>query len=254
MSWPIGAAGESRCRLVQGSIHPPARGLRRVSPWSSIRCALWMMRSRIASASVGFLSIPMDDFDKPCLRVPAIRNVSTRLGADKENLSPVIMALSNAQSPVLVIGGAVDQGGGWDHAVRLADKLRCKVWAAPEEGRPGFPEASRFYQGALPGAIGPLCEALAGHDIIVVIGAPVFRYYPYVPGDYIPAGASLFHITDDPSEAARAPVGDSVLADPGAAAAYSPTKSHSPPALCQPACSSRHPNGEARSRPNSCTR
>ena len=174
----------------------------------------WAMAVQPPAGPV-FLSIPMDDFDKPCLRVPAIRNVSTRLGANKENLSRVIMALSNAQSPVLVIGGAVDQGGGWDHAVRLADKLRCKVWAAPEEGRPGFPETSRFYQGALPGAIGPLCEALAGHDIIVVIGAPVFRYYPYVPGDYIPAGASLFHITDDPSEAARAPVGDSVLANPG---------------------------------------
>jgi hypothetical protein len=57
MSWPIGAAGESCCRLVQGSVHPPARGLRRVSPWSSIRCALWMMRSRIASASVGLPTI-----------------------------------------------------------------------------------------------------------------------------------------------------------------------------------------------------
>lgn len=162
-----------------------------------------------------FLSIPMDDLEKPCPRVPAIRNVSTRLGADKDTLEPVIRALSRARSPVLVIGGAVDKAGGWDHAVRLADKLRCKVWAAPEEGRPGFPETSPLYQGALPGAIGPLCEALAGHDVIVVIGAPVFRYYPYVAGDYIPAGASLFQITDDPSEAARAPVGDSLLADPG---------------------------------------
>jgi benzoylformate decarboxylase len=71
----------------------------------------------------------------------------------------------------------------------------------------------------LPGAIGPLSEQLRGHDVIVVIGAPVFRYYPYVPGEYIPAGAHLFHITDDPSEAGRAPVGDSFLADPARACA-----------------------------------
>ncbi len=174
----------------------------------------WAMAVQPPAGPV-FLSIPMDDFDRPCLRLPVIRNVSTRLGADRETLAPVITALSQAHSPVLVIGGAVDQAGGWDHAVRLADKLRCKVWAAPEEGRPGFPETSQYYQGALPAAIGPLCEALAGHDVIVVIGAPVFRYYPYVAGEYISAGASLFQVTDDPSEAARAPIGDSMLADPG---------------------------------------
>jgi benzoylformate decarboxylase len=69
----------------------------------------------------------------------------------------------------------------------------------------------------LPPAIGPLAETLSGNDLVVVIGAPVFRYYPYSPGDYLPPGARLLHITDNPSEAARAPVGDSVLADPGTA-------------------------------------
>jgi benzoylformate decarboxylase len=64
-----------------------------------------------------------------------------------------------------------------------------------------------------------LAEQLEGHDVIVVIGAPVFRYYPYVAGNYIPAGSRLYHITDDPNEAARAPVGESILADPGRACA-----------------------------------
>ena len=162
-----------------------------------------------------FLSIPMDDGDQPCPRLPMIRTVSRRLSADQDALAAVIAALTEARSPVLVIGGAVDQADGWDDAVALAEKLQCAVWAAPEEGRPGFPETHPLYQGALPPAIGPLAQALAGHDVIVVVGAPVFRYYPYVPGEYLPAGAELFHITDDPSEAARAPVGTAVLADPG---------------------------------------
>ena len=34
------------------------------------------------------------------------------------------------------------------------------------------------------------------------------------PGDYLPGGLRLWHITDDPAEAARAPVGDSILGDP----------------------------------------
>jgi benzoylformate decarboxylase len=166
-----------------------------------------------------FLSIPMDDADKPCPREPAIRFVERRMGADPVLLQPVIQALNKARAPALVLGGAVDQSGGWHDAIRLAERLRCPVWAAPAEGRPGFPENHPLYRGMLPGAIAPLSEQLTGHDVIVVIGAPVFRYYPYVPGAYIPAGAHLFHITDDPSEAGRAPVGDSFLADPGRACA-----------------------------------
>ncbi|HTJ98935.1 MAG TPA: benzoylformate decarboxylase [Bordetella sp.] len=164
-----------------------------------------------------FLSIPMDDIDKPCPQPPEIRTIGRRLGADPMYLAPVIEALSHARSPVLVLGGAVDQSDGWHDAVRLAERLRCKVWAAPGEGRPGFPETHPLYQGVLVGAIGPLCKQLEGHDVIVVIGAPVFRYYPYVPGNYIPPGSRLFHITDDPGEAGRAPVGESILADPGRA-------------------------------------
>ena len=166
-----------------------------------------------------FLSIPMDDVEKPCARLPDIRMVSRSLGADATTLAPVIRALSNSKSPVLILGGAIDQRGGWEDAVRLAEKLRCKVWAAPAEGRPGFPEIHPQYQGMLTSAIGPACQQLSEHDVIVVIGAPVFRYYPYVAGEYIPTGSRLYHITDDPAEAGRAPVGDSVLADPARACA-----------------------------------
>ena len=34
-------------------------------------------------------------------------------------------------------------------------------------------------------------ETLAGHDLILVAGASVFAYYPYIPGDLLPEGAEL---------------------------------------------------------------
>jgi anti-sigma factor RsiW len=34
-----------------------------------------------------------------------------------------------------------------------------------------------------------------------------------VPGPYLPEGASLIHLTNDPDEAARAPAGDAIVAD-----------------------------------------
>lgn len=166
-----------------------------------------------------FLSVPMDDFEAPFDRPVPFRTVDGRLGADPQRLAPVIQALAGARAPVLVLGGAVDGGGGWDSGVRLAERLNAKVWAAPSEGRPGFPETHPLYQGVLPAAIEPLGKALDGCDVAVVIGAPVFRYYPFKPGAVMPEGTRLFQITDNPTDAAAAWIGDSFLADPARACA-----------------------------------
>jgi benzoylformate decarboxylase len=162
-----------------------------------------------------FLSIPMDDWEQPADGTPAVRRVSTRIAAEPDRLREFADALAGSRNPALVIGGAVDRSGGWDAAVRLAEKLRAPVWSPPLSERAAFPQDHPQYQGMLPPAIGPLAEKLKGHDTVLVIGAAVFRYYPYVPGEYLPDGTRLLHITDDPDEAARAPVGDSLLCDPG---------------------------------------
>ncbi len=164
-----------------------------------------------------FLSIPMDDWGKEALRETPVRQVSTRVAPDPVLLASAAAALSSAKNPALVFGPGVDRSGGWDDAIRLAEKLRAPVYAAPAAERAAFPEDHPQFMGALPFAIGPLGEKLAGHDIVLVVGAPVFRYYPYVPGEFLPDGLRLIHITDDPAEAARAPVGDSILGDSGLA-------------------------------------
>jgi len=164
-----------------------------------------------------FLSIPMDDWEKTAERETPMRQISTRIAPDPETLQEAAEALSSAKNPALVFGPGVDRSGGWDAAIALAEKLRAPVYAAPAAERSGFPETHPQFKGALPFAIKPLSEKLAGHDVVLVVGAPVFRYYPHVPGDYLPDGLRLIHITDDPSEAARAPVGDSILGDSGLA-------------------------------------
>ncbi len=160
-----------------------------------------------------FLSIPMDDWEKTAERETPTRQISYRTAPDPELLEEAAAALSSAKNPALMFGPGVDRSRGWDDAVLLAEKLRAPVYAAPAAERAGFPESHPQFMGALPFAIKPLSEKLAGHDVLLVVGAPVFRYYPYVPGEYLPSGLRLIHITDDPSEAARAPVGDSILGD-----------------------------------------
>jgi benzoylformate decarboxylase len=89
------------------------------------------------------------------------------------------------------------------------------VYATPATGggRIGFPENHPLFQGILPPAVGPVGEALAAHDFVLCAGTSVFPYYPNVPGALLAQGTSLLAITADPDEAARAPMGDAIVAD-----------------------------------------
>ena len=161
-----------------------------------------------------FMSIPMDDFEKPFTGDLPARVVEGRLDADPALSGPVAQALIEAEKPALGFWGAIDQDNGWNNAVRLAERLGALTWAPPSEGRPDFPGIHPLYQGVLPAAIQPLSDALKGHDLVVVIGAPVFRYNPFVPGPVLPSGARLIQITDNSTDAAAAWAGDSILAGP----------------------------------------
>jgi benzoylformate decarboxylase len=166
-----------------------------------------------------FVSIPMDDWaaevDQQYVGHAIARSVSGRAVADPAAVSDLATRLSGAANPVLVAGPDLDPWGAWDAAVALAESQRLPVWAspAPGGGRIGFPEGHPAFQGILPPAIGPLAQTLEGHDLILVAGASVFAYYPNIPGPLLPEGARLVAITNDPDEAARAPMGDAIVAD-----------------------------------------
>src|SRR5438067_3802245 len=161
-----------------------------------------------------FVSIPMDDWaatvDDAAVRHAIERSVAGAAVADPEAIRALARKLESAKSPAFVAGPDVDAGGAWDAAVALAERQRLPVWAspAPGGGRLGFPEGHANFRGVLPPAIGPLSETLAGHDLILVVGSPVFPHYPNIPGSLLPEGASLVAITSDPDEAARAPMGE----------------------------------------------
>jgi len=87
------------------------------------------------------------------------------------------------------------------------------VYISPLTDRASFPQTHPQFRGMVPIAIGPLSKKLRGHDLIIVIGAQVFRYYPFVPGSYLPEGAELLQVTNDPWDAAAAVAGESLLSD-----------------------------------------
>jgi benzoylformate decarboxylase len=166
-----------------------------------------------------FVSIPMDDWgeevDAGDVAHQAGRTVSGAAGADPRAVRDLAARLAAAQRPALAFGPDVDASGAWDAAVALAERLRAPVWAvpAPGGGRLGFPEDHPAFQGILPPAIGPLGETLAAYDLVLVAGSSVFPYYPNIPGPLLSEGTRLVAITSDPDEAARAPMGDAIVAD-----------------------------------------
>lgn len=158
-----------------------------------------------------FLSIPMDFWEQPAEYVEP-RDVVQAGTPSPSQLSALVAALNGASNPVMVAGSGIDRSGAWAEAVALAERLSLPVWAEPLAPRATFPGDHPLFAGHLKPAQGLLAQALLGHDLILVVGAPAFLYYPNVPGPVVPPGAALWMVTDDPDEAARAPVGSALVA------------------------------------------
>jgi benzoylformate decarboxylase len=176
----------------------------------------------LAPKGPAFVSLPMDDWNVEAEEgadAAVERTSEPRSGPDPDAIKALAKRLEEASNPVLVAGPDIDASGGWDDAIALAERQKLPVFASPATGggRLGFPEGHPLFKGVLPPAIGPISETLKGRDLILVIGSSVFPYYPYIPGPLLPEGASLVAITSDPDEAARAPMGDVILADPALA-------------------------------------
>jgi thiamine pyrophosphate-dependent acetolactate synthase large subunit-like protein len=167
-----------------------------------------------------FVSLPMDDMsveldDRQLTDIDHVRarRVDHAGGLTRATASELAGRLHTCSGPALVVGAEVERSGAWEAVIALAERSHAAVWTAPLPNLAGFPETHPLYQGVLPPGAGWVARALEGHDLVLVLGAPVFRYYPEVPGPYLPKGTQLIHITGDPDEAARAPVGDAVVAD-----------------------------------------
>ena len=160
-----------------------------------------------------YVSIPLDDWDQPALGEAVVRSVSSRYSPDPERVTLFAEQIRKSKNPVLIYGPEIERAGGWDAGIKFAERLKAPVYLASLADRASFPQTHPQFRGMAPLAIGPLSQKLRGHDLIIVVGAEVFRHYPFVSGDYLPAGAELLQVTNDPHDAAAAIVGESLLSD-----------------------------------------
>jgi benzoylformate decarboxylase len=112
---------------------------------------------------------------------------------------------------VFVVGASVDRDGAWEEMVALAELHGAPVWVSPLIGRASFPEDHPQFAGFLPAFREEIRSRLAGHDLLLAIGAPLFTYHAPGQGAYLPEGIEVLQLTDDPAMAAAALAGDSII-------------------------------------------
>lgn len=168
-----------------------------------------------------FVSQAMDDWSADVVaaetRHLVERSVRSGSGLNGNAAAEIVDMLHAASSPLIILGSALDTPQAWADTVALAEATGSAVMMAPVESRWSFPGWHPQFRGMLAPAIATATEQMSGHDLVLVIGAPVFRYYPYLPGELLPDGTRLLQITDDPAQATRAPMGDAYVTDPVAA-------------------------------------
>ncbi len=158
-----------------------------------------------------FVSIPIDDWAHATAPVEA-RKVSRELGPEPDAMKALVAALTSSKHPALVVGPGVDRAGAVDLMVRVAEKTKASVWVSPFSARCSFPERHPQFAGFLHASPAQLSDALREHDVVVVIGAPVFTFHVEGHAAIFDGGATIFQITDDADAAAVTPVGTSIIA------------------------------------------
>jgi len=190
-----------------------------------------------------FISIPMDDWTHECRSMDS-REVHQTVLADPAALDGVVRALDSSGNPAIVAGSQIEEDQGWREVIELAEHLDVDVYQEPIAPRVAFPRTHPLFRGNLLPAQQPLADQLASYDTIVVLGAPIFLYYAYVPGNPIQPGTKLFQITNSPLDASGALAGTSMVGNLASAMNYirshtkarkrDPISSPSPPPEPQP--------------------
>jgi benzoylformate decarboxylase len=163
-----------------------------------------------------FVSIPMDDWEAEAEPLED-HDVIHRTAPDPDAIERFAGVLTEARNPAIVVGAGVERSGAFDDAVTLAERLRAPVWQDPISPFASFPQDHPLFQGHLPPAQKQLADKISDHDVVLVLGAPVFLYYPYVPGPTVAGQARVLHVSEDPEEVARAAVGTGIVGDVGLA-------------------------------------
>ncbi|MYV98431.1 thiamine pyrophosphate-binding protein [Streptomyces sp. SID3343] len=149
-----------------------------------------------------FLSVPMDllaeDTD---VDVPGRSTVVPLGPADRIDDAAAILA--GARHPAIVAGDGVGRDGATAELTLVAEALGATTYHQPMNDGLDFPTAHPLYAGVLAPVNALIREALAPHDVVLIVGCHAFMAHHYSPGSAIPDDTRVVQLDADSAEIGR---------------------------------------------------
>lgn len=120
-----------------------------------------------------------------------------------EALRRTAEVLASATHPVIYAGSRVTEAQAWAELADVAESLAAPVYAesASSHGRLPLPTDHPLYRGPLPLWSPHIRSILEPHDLLLVVGANLFRLYIHLePANPIPPGMRIVHLDNNPRE------------------------------------------------------
>jgi len=166
-----------------------------------------------------FLSIPENLLAREVPREVAIYErgiVMPTAGMEDSIARELVDALVAAERPLLIAGNGIGAAGVRDALGEVATELVVPIVteAGTTNTRLNCPGEHPYYHGAF----SPTLDVVARADVIVSIGAHLFREYDFPASPWLPPQARVIQIDADPLELNKIyPVSRAIVADAGAA-------------------------------------
>ena len=164
-----------------------------------------------------FLSFPWNTMDETAdVEITPSSKVYVRTRPDKDALARASQLLSQAENPIIVVGDRVAQSGAVPQMVRFAEQLGAKVYAA-DYSEVNFPTSHTLWGGLLNLNNPSTRQLFAGADVILAVGANIFKTFLYVDEPFLIPTTKLVHMDSAAVEIERIyPTEVGIVADPAA--------------------------------------
>ncbi|MFA5937837.1 MAG: thiamine pyrophosphate-binding protein [Sinimarinibacterium sp.] len=123
-----------------------------------------------------FVSLPVDVMEQEASKLARPRdNVQSRPDSGSINVEPLVEMLLQTRSPAIVVGDDVAATRAVGALVRLAETVGACVYRESVHAQCAFPTDHHCFRGRLPFDARSISTALAGHDLILLVGGQFFE-------------------------------------------------------------------------------
>ena len=150
-----------------------------------------------APAGPVFIALPVDVMEQDTeIGAEAPDGLLAPPQAQDSAVAAAVAALLSSSAPAIIAGDDVATAGASDALVALAEHLGAPVWHEPLRSHCAFPSGHPNNQGRIPFEAATIRNALAGHDLLLLVGANLIEELWFDPGPLLPEAATVVHLCE----------------------------------------------------------